>query len=176
MVDAVPPAPLLSPWIFFRMLRGGSRCSAPASAVARIPPRRRVTLVHFRQRFQLGWRWFDSGGNWRTIMRGSKMRFPDGTEAGPFGPPISTRVGALPTKSQCVEIFSSWGDLPESTVGPRIAIGLPESRQLSITYRYWRPVPCTRNIGRLPHVLRQGIDRKPSAKRQHRSKDTQSGK
>ena len=148
----------------------------PASAVARIPPRRRVTLVHFQLCFHLGWRWFDSGGNWRTMVRGSKMRFPDGTEAGPFAPLFRHGWVPLPTKSQCVEIFSSWGDLPESSVGPRIAIGLPESRQLSITYLYWRPVPCTRSIGRLPHALRQGIARKPSAKRLHRSKDTRSGK
>ena len=35
------------PLEILRMLRGGSRCSPPASAVARIPPCRRVTLMHF---------------------------------------------------------------------------------------------------------------------------------
>ena len=121
--------PLPSPGKFEDAAR---RVSVGASCIGWWRGYHRADAFHwciFCIHFHLGWRWFGPGGNWKTMVREGKSQLIAGTEAGPFAPLFLTRALPLSTKSQCVEIFSSPGDLPESAVGPRSAIGLPESRQ-----------------------------------------------
>ena len=145
-----------------RMLRGGSRWVPPASNGGEdttVPTR--STGAFFASIFIWGGDGLALvaiGRPWCGKVKVSSL--PERKQA--LSPPyFLTRALPLSTKSQCVEIFSSPGDLPESAVGSRSAIG----RQLSIYYRFWLPDPCTRSIGSLPHSLRQGVDQRPSAKR-----------
>ena len=147
MVDAVPPAPPPPPPPG-NIEDAAWRVSVFASCIGGCMDTA-VPTYHSGALFSA--LFFTWGGDCLTLVAIGRPMGPwklnsSGERKQPLGPPISTRPGALATKSHCVEIFSSWGDLPESAVGPRFAIRLQESRQLSITYRYWRPVPCTRSL------------------------------